>query len=178
MEDRRSGGRHIHVHDTRLAGRQTGLPGGCDSANEFRISRRRNRPHTLDRHAARPVGSRYFLLATATLPPPSEKREVGRSDDHVRAGRHGRGGCERLKRPTDKTRPVRAARHATAVRVVINISGNQLAPVGEVGETVQRDELPIVVDQKLVDQATAVVRLRGLRAEGQEAGRQLRRSGR
>ncbi|TXT20163.1 MAG: hypothetical protein FD138_4263, partial [Planctomycetota bacterium] len=118
-----------------------------------------------------PVGSRYFLLATATLPPP-EKREVvaptitferpvaAEGDAAAAPGADGQ-----------EAAPFTVLEAQRQYVVAINISSNQLAPVGEMGETVQRDELPIVVDQRLVDQATAVlrVRVRGTVAEGQAA---------
>ncbi|MFM9962695.1 MAG: hypothetical protein ACKV2Q_15905 [Planctomycetaceae bacterium] len=113
-----------------------------------------------------PVGSRYFLLATATLPPPAEKREVtaptitfqravaidGDAADPPAAAPPADGQEASPFAPLDTQRQY---------VVVINISSNQLDQVGEVGEAVQRDELPIVVDQRLVDQATAVLRVRG-----------------
>ena len=113
-----------------------------------------------------PAGARYFLLATATLPPPAEKREVTAPtitferavliDGDTAAAPAVDGQEASPFSPLDTQRQY---------VVVINISANQLAPVGEVGEAVQRDELPIVVDQHLVDQATAVLRIRGQRPE-------------
>ncbi len=119
-----------------------------------------------------PVGSRYFLLATATLPPPAEKREVTAPtitfERHVAAE-----GDAAAVAPADgqEASPFSPLDTQRQYVVVINLSLNQLAPIGAVGEPVQRDELPIVVDQFLVDQATAVLRVRGQVAEvgGQNA---------
>ena len=109
-----------------------------------------------------PVGSRYFLLATATLPPPAEKREVTAPtmafEHHVAAEGDAAAAPAADGQEASPFTPLDTQRQYV---VVINISANQLAPVGEVGEAVQRDELPIVVDQQLVDQATAVLRVRG-----------------
>ena len=111
-----------------------------------------------------PVGSRYFLLATATLPPP-EKREVVAPtitfERHVAADGDVAVAPNADGQEASPFAPLDAQRQYV---VAINISSSQLAPVGEMGEAVQRDELPIVVDQRLVDQATAVLRVR---AEGQ-----------
>ena len=107
-----------------------------------------------------PVGSRYFLLATATLPPPEkrtvvaptisfERREVVEAD----AAAADTEGVE-IEEPHS---PLETQRQFV---VLINMSGNQVSPVGNVGETVPREELPIVVDQRLVDQAAAVLRVR------------------
>ncbi|MBC7818125.1 MAG: hypothetical protein IAG10_14645, partial [Planctomycetaceae bacterium] len=112
-----------------------------------------------------PVGSRYFLLATATLPPPTEKREVTAPtitfERHVVAEGDAAAAPATDGQEASPFSPLETQRQYV---VVINISSNQLTPVGEVGETVQRDELPIVVDQRLVDQATAVLRVRGQEA--------------
>lgn len=113
-----------------------------------------------------PVGSRYFLLATATLPPPAEKREV--TAPTITFERHvGTEGDAAAVAPADgqEASPFSPLDTQRQYVVVINLSLNQLAPIGEVGEAVQRDELPIVVDQFLVDQATAVLRVRGQNAE-------------
>ena len=108
-----------------------------------------------------PVGSRYFLLATATLPPPAEKREVTAPtiafERHVAA----EGDAAAPADDGQEASPFAPLDTQRQYVVVINISANQLAPIGDVGEAVQRDELPIVVDQHLVDQATAVLRVRG-----------------
>ena len=109
-----------------------------------------------------PVGSRYFLLATATLPPPAEKREV--TAPTIAFERHVAAEGDAAAAPADdgqEASPFAPLDTQRQYVVVINISANQLAPIGEVGEAVQRDELPIVVDQHLVDQATAVLRVRG-----------------
>ncbi len=107
-----------------------------------------------------PVGSRFFLLATATLPPP-EKRTVSaptisfdRRDviDGDAAAPDAEG--SEVEVPHS---PLETQRQFV---VLINMSGNQVSPVGNVGETVPREELPIVVDQRLVDQAAAVLRVR------------------
>ncbi len=107
-----------------------------------------------------PVGTRYFLLATATLPPP-EKREVVAPtiafERHVAAEGDAAAVPNADGQEASPFAPLDVQRQYV---VAINISSNQLAPVGELGEAVQRDELPIVVDQRLVDQATAVLRVR------------------
>ena len=113
-----------------------------------------------------PIGSRYFLLATATLPPPAEKREVTTPtitfERHVAAE-----GDDTAVAPADgqEASPFSPLETQRQYVVVINLSGNQLTPIGAVGESVQRDELPIVVDQHLVDQATAVLRIRGQKSD-------------
>ncbi len=114
-----------------------------------------------------PVGSRYFLLATATLPPP-EKRTVSaptisfdRRD--VVEGDAAAPDTEGVEIEVPHS-PLETQRQYV---VLINMSGNQVSPVGNVGETVPREELPIVVDQRLVDQAAAVLRVRT--AEGDAA---------
>ncbi len=109
-----------------------------------------------------PVGSRYFLLATATLPPPAEKREV--TAPTITFERHVAAEGDAAAAPAvdgQEASPFSPLDTQRQYVVVINLSLNQLAPIGEVGEPVQRDELPIVVDQHLVDQATAVLRVRG-----------------
>jgi hypothetical protein len=103
-----------------------------------------------------PVSSRYFLLATATLPPPTRREVVAPT----------------ITFESREAQPDAAAEGASfqpleqqrQFVVAINISRQQLAPVGEVGQPVPRDELPIVVDQRLVDQATAVLRVRNATA--------------
>ncbi len=123
-----------------------------------------------------PVGTRYFLLATATLPPPEksrvvaptiafERRDVG--DGDVAAEATPAEGAEAAPPflPLDTQRQF---------VVLINMSGNQLSPVGNVGESVPRDELPIAVDQRLVDQATAVLRVRGQRSEVRDQKAEVR----
>ena len=108
-----------------------------------------------------PVGTRYFLLATATLPPPAEKREV--TAPTITFERHVATEGDAAAQAVDgqEASPFSPLETQRQYVVVINLSLNQLAPIGEVGEPVQRDELPIVVDQFLVDQATAVLRVRG-----------------
>ena len=108
-----------------------------------------------------PVDSRYFLLATATLPPPAEKREV--TAPTITFERHVAAEGDAAVQAVDgqEASPFSPLETQRQYVVVINLSLNQLAPIGEVGEPVQRDELPIVVDQFLVDQATAVLRVRG-----------------
>ncbi len=109
-----------------------------------------------------PVGSRYFLLATATLPPPAEKREVTAPTITFERPVSAEGDAAADGQEAAPFAPLETQRQYV---VVINISSSQLAPAGDVGETVQRDELPIVVDQRLVDQATAVLRIRGQKSE-------------
>ncbi len=122
-----------------------------------------------------PIGSRYFLLATATLPPPEKREVVGPTIVFDRAdgtaGNNATDGAaaapgEGEAQPESVFAPLETQRQYV---VVINISSSQLVAVGDVGETVPRDELPIVVDQSLVDQATAVVRVKGQGAGGPKA---------
>lgn len=120
-----------------------------------------------------PVGSRYFLLATATLPPPAEKREVIAPTITFERAVLADMAADAQAADGQEAAPFAALETQRQYVVVINISGNQLAPIGEVGETVQRDELPIVVDQKLVDQATAVVRIRSQRSEVRDQNEQV-----
>ena len=115
-----------------------------------------------------PVGSRFFLLATATLPPP-EKRTVSaptisferREIVEASAAPPDTEGVE-IEEPHS---PLESQRQFV---VLINMSANQVSPVGNVGETVPREELPIVVDQRLVDQAAAVLRVRSPKGEAND----------
>ncbi len=100
-----------------------------------------------------PVGSRYFLLATATLPPPTKREVVAPTIQF-----EGKAAVE--GDAADQAAAIAPLETQRQYVVAINISSNQLASAGDVGESVQRDELPIVVDQRLVDQATAVLRVR------------------
>jgi hypothetical protein len=96
-----------------------------------------------------PVSNRYFLLATATLPPPLQREVIAPTITF-----------EHRETLADAAAVFQSLDQQRQYVVAINISSQQLTPVGEVGEPVPRDELPIVVDQRLVDQATAVLRVR------------------
>lgn len=109
-----------------------------------------------------PIGLRYFLLATATLPPPSQRELMAPTiqfEGHAAtmADAVADAAADPAANPPAEFSPLETQRQYV---VAINIGSSQLAPVGDAGEVVQRDELPIVVDPRLVDQATAVLRIR------------------
>lgn len=119
-----------------------------------------------------PVAERYFLLATATLPPPEQRSVVAPTiafdrplvgDEAAQAGQAAPG-ADVAADGANAASPFAPLELQRQFVVLINMSGSQLAPTGNVGENVPSEELPIVVDPRLVNQATAVLRVRGVEA--------------
>ena len=96
-----------------------------------------------------PVQDGYFLLARATLPPPTADRITPPSVAFLQD-----------QGPDSKPRFARLETQQQYI-VVINQSNSQLSALDPAAvESVTRDELPIQVNQGLVDQALELVRVR------------------
>ncbi len=92
-----------------------------------------------------PVSGKYFVAAVATLPPAS--KEVAAPAIVFEQG-------------NGVTTPVEGQRQYV---LLINLSQSQLTSASpELTESVQREDVPVVVDQSLVDQATELVRVKQL----------------
>ncbi|MDB5344510.1 MAG: hypothetical protein JWP89_2887 [Schlesneria sp.] len=92
-----------------------------------------------------PVSGKYFVAAVATLPPAS--KEVVAPAIVFEQG-------------NGVTTPVEGQRQYV---LLINLSQSQLTSASpELTESVQREDVPVVVDQSLVDQATELVRVKQL----------------
>jgi hypothetical protein len=92
-----------------------------------------------------PVSGKYFAAAVATLPPAS--KEVAAPAIVFEQG-------------NGVTTPVEGQRQYV---LLINLSQSQLTSASpELTESVQREDVPVVVDQSLVDQATELVRVKQL----------------
>jgi hypothetical protein len=96
-----------------------------------------------------PVSGKYFALAVATLPPAATE-VVAPSIIFERATGDG----------VAPGQPVAAQNQYV---LLINLSQSQLTSAApELSEAVQREDVPVVVDQSLVDQATELVRVKQL----------------
>jgi hypothetical protein len=92
-----------------------------------------------------PVSGKYFVAAVATLPPAS--KEVAAPAIVFEQG-------------NGVTTPVEGQRQYV---LLINLSQSQLTLASpDLTESVQREDVPVVVDQSLVDQATELVRVKQL----------------
>lgn len=93
-------------------------------------------------HLRTPVSGRYFATATATLPPATTEVQAPGLV------------FEADQKPLDPQRQY---------ALLINSSLNQLTSVDpSLTESVQREDLPVVVQQEFIDQATELVRIKAL----------------
>lgn len=94
-----------------------------------------------------PVSGRYFAAAIGTLPPPAKEVEAPAIVFERGSG-------------ASATEAIEGQRQYV---LLINTSQSQLTSVAPEGfESVQREDVPVVVDQSLVDQATELVKVKQL----------------
>ncbi len=109
-----------------------------------------------------PVSGKYFVTAVGTLPPatteveaPAVVMERGTSGSTVIAGQDAAGGP-----PAATGEAIEGQRQYV---LLINASQSQLTTKDtSLTEAVQREDVPIVVDQSLIDQATELVKVKKL----------------
>ncbi len=103
-----------------------------------------------------PVSGKYFVTAVGTLPPATDSVEapaVVMERGVIGNGTEGTNG-------SDKTEAIEGQRQYV---LLINASQSQLTTADtSLTEAVQREDVPVVVDQSLVDQATELVRVKKL----------------